>query len=258
MKEPSNDERDDGTDERSVNRRTILQYVSTVGIFPASGCLGIGDDKNEIHQVVRDWESDKTFVVDVDEGDVINVELDTRREVPGLTTIHVLDPDERPVGTYELFETSPVMFYEVDVDGSHTVVVEPTSPSGNQSPVRVWVRITVHDTLPSDLVDTMARGVVAGIDQSATERVHEWELRDEQLSVTVVSPRSSGDAVTTVGQAYASGVDSGLTVPIDVTVVTPDGETTEEFVIEVALAREYAAGEITTSEYVDRILETTG
>lgn len=243
-----------------MRRRTLLGCVPVLALGSTSGCLAIdgnddGRDRGRtIHQVVREWETDRTFSLEAATGEFLVVALDTRRPVPGRTEITVFDPDEQPVATYQLTAGEPTVVHEARTDGRYGVLVTPEDQ--DRQPVRVWIRITVEETPPDARLERRAGTIVEGIDESTSAQVRGWDLDDRRLFVAIQSSGEPEEAVMTAARAYADGVSEGFELPFEGVIVDPDGEELARFEIAVRWAQSYATGEISRGEYLERVFET--
>ncbi|MDR5673993.1 hypothetical protein RH858_12645 [Halalkaliarchaeum sp. AArc-GB] len=239
-------------------RRTLLGCVPVLALGAAPGCLAVdgdgGVDDREVHQVVREWETDRTFSLEAATGEFLVVALDTRRPVPGRTTITVFDPGEQPIATYQLTAGEPTVVQEVRTDGRYGVLVTPEDQ--DRQPVRVWIRITVEETPPETRLERRSEAIFDAIDESAAVQVRGGDIDDSRLFVAIQSSGEPEEAVMTAARAYAEGVAEGFELPFEGVVVDPNGEELARFEIAVRWAQSYAAGEISRGEYLERVFET--
>lgn len=249
-----------------MRRRGLLGCVSAVAFGPLAGCLSSGDDGTattgadggisdwEIHQVVREWETDRTFSLEVAAGEFLVVAIDTRRPVPGRTSVSVFDAEDRPVATYHLSPREPTVTHEVQMDGRYGVLVTPEDQ--DRQPVRVWIRITATETPPETRLERRVETIVDDVDDSTAARVRTWDLDDSRLFVAIERTGDPDRAVMAAACAYADGVAGGLDLPFEGVIVDPEGNELARFEIAVAWARSYASGTISRDEYLARVFET--
>ena len=246
--------RPDGqTQHRYRPRRSVLGSAVAAATIGLAGCLTAAQDDREIHKPVREWQEDRNFTVDVEAGEIIVIEVDTRRWTPTRTVVNLFDPKERPIEEYELLkgEFTPIRHHEAEMDGTYTLYV---TPDHRDTRARVWIRIWVSDTVPEVDTETRIRGLVSAIEETPEETVHDWELGDDRASVSIETDGSVINAIMVVSGLYSDAVDSGLDVSLDGEIT--DGEETITFEIDLEWARDAADEELSREAYLDRIFET--
>lgn len=140
----------DHSRKRSVSRRRLLGGLS-LGVVSLAGCLG--RDERSVHDVFRSWEEQRRVGVVADEGEIIRIKVDERRDPPPYSTIvRIYEPGDEFVTETSLpravpgSSDPPRVFYQAAVDGRHEFNIEPLTD--DVDPTRVWIRITVHEDHP--------------------------------------------------------------------------------------------------------------
>lgn len=235
-----------------MRRRALLSTLSAVPPLALSGCLAGLPDDGEIHEPVREWQTDRSFTVTPDDGEVINVEVDTRRSTPATTRLSIRDPDDEVVATDRLEGTTLASSHEVDRAGPHEVFVTPQDSEGRG---RVWIRLTVDDDPLTLDAEQYAPTLAEAIETSPRAELRDWEVDGDGIRLVAETDDSSFNLVVLLTDHYAESVENGLDTPLRLIVDETEHDERHRYRFTVEAAEAFLADGDRES-FIETVLET--